>query len=182
MTHVQFITDRAGGDRHLDGRNDTRSRFVGLHSQGVKEMVLIALLAVLVWLMAGRLELLDRVTEFTRLHEHWELDELVVSTTFMGLALGVFVFRRWREACHVAHRLELQRQELEQALGEVRQLQGIIPICAACKKVRDEGGYWQQVEEYVSNHSTAEFSHSLCLECTHVYFAELTDEQGQLPV
>ncbi len=166
----------------MDPKDYTRSRFVGLHSQGVKEIVLIALLAVLVWILAGRLELLEQMANFTRMHEHWELDELVVSTTFMGLALGVFVFRRWREACHVAQRLELQRQELEQALSEVRQLQGIIPICAACKKVRDEGGYWHQVEEYLRCHSTAEFSHSLCAECTHVYFAELADEQGRLPV
>jgi len=158
-----------------------RSRFVGLHSQGLKEILLIVLMAVLVWLLAGRYELLEEFTTFAKHHEHWELDELATSTTFLGLALGVFVFRRWREASQVAHHLEEQRMALELALGEVRQLQGIIPICAACKKVRDESGYWHQVEEYLSHHSEAEFSHGLCAECSNVYFAELADEHGNLP-
>lgn len=160
----------------------TRSRFVGLHSQGVKEIVLIVLATILAWLLAGRFEVLEQVAHFTHLHEHWELDEFIIATTFMGLALGVFVFRRWREACLVAEKLEMQRLELEHALNEVHQLQGIIPICAACKKVRDESGYWHQVEEYLSHRSMAEFSHSLCADCTNVYFAELADEQGRMPV
>jgi hypothetical protein len=55
--------------------------------------------------------------------------------------------------------------ELQQTIDEVKTLQGIIPICASCKKIRDDSGYWQQVEEYVKNHSDAEFSHGICPEC-----------------
>lgn len=55
--------------------------------------------------------------------------------------------------------------ELKNSLAEVKVLKGIIPICATCKKVRDDRGYWNQVESYISNHSEAEFSHGLCPEC-----------------
>ena len=56
-------------------------------------------------------------------------------------------------------------QELEVALDHVKQLQGILPICSYCKKVRNDRNYWQNVESYVSDHSQAEFSHSICPSC-----------------
>lgn len=66
---------------------------------------------------------------------------------------------------------ELQRNlanrivELETALTRVRQLQGLLPICSYCKKVRDDQNYWQQVDSYISKHSEVEFSHSICPTC-----------------
>lgn len=63
--------------------------------------------------------------------------------------------------------LELRRsnEELQQALKEVKVLRGLIPICASCKKIRNDGGFWQQLEEYLAEHSEAEFSHGLCQPC-----------------
>jgi DNA-binding response OmpR family regulator len=55
--------------------------------------------------------------------------------------------------------------ELQEALSQVKQLQGILPICSHCKKVRDDHNYWQQVESYIASHSEAQFSHSICPEC-----------------
>jgi CheY-like chemotaxis protein len=55
--------------------------------------------------------------------------------------------------------------ELEQALANVRRLQGLLPICAYCKRIRGDGDYWEQVERYISAHSAAQFSHSICPEC-----------------
>jgi DNA-binding response OmpR family regulator len=55
--------------------------------------------------------------------------------------------------------------ELEEALARVRQLRGLLPICAYCKKVRDDRNYWQQVEHYVTEHTDARFSHSICPDC-----------------
>ena len=55
--------------------------------------------------------------------------------------------------------------ELMVALSEVRQLSGLLPICSNCKKVRDDKGYWSQVDEYIAKHSEAKFSHSICPEC-----------------
>jgi len=57
-------------------------------------------------------------------------------------------------------------QELQQAMERIKTLHGLIPICAVCKRVRDDKGYWRQVETYVSEHSDATFSHGLCEECS----------------
>jgi hypothetical protein len=66
-------------------------------------------------------------------------------------------------------RAELQREqlinELRDVLGQVRTLRGLIPICAWCKKIRNDLGYWQQLEGYISDHSEADFSHGICPEC-----------------
>lgn len=66
--------------------------------------------------------------------------------------------------------------ELEKALSEVKKLSGFIPICANCKKIRDDKGYWNQIEEYIRNHSEAEFSHSLCPECAKKLYPEFYQE------
>lgn len=66
---------------------------------------------------------------------------------------------------------ELQRNlanritDLEAALTRVKQLQGLLPICSYCKKVRDDQNYWQQVDSYITKHSEVEFSHSICPAC-----------------
>ena len=67
--------------------------------------------------------------------------------------------------------VELQRRlaervrELEAALADVKHLSGLLPICAYCKKIRNDQNYWQQVESYVSEHSEAQFSHGICPDC-----------------
>src|SRR4030042_3205424 len=66
-------------------------------------------------------------------------------------------------------RAEAEREkmigDLQEALSQVKTLSGFIPICASCKKIRDDKGYWEQVEAYIREHSEAEFSHGLCPEC-----------------
>lgn len=69
-------------------------------------------------------------------------------------------------------------RDLQIALNEVKSLSGLLPICASCKKIRDDRGYWQQLESYIATHSEADFSHSLCPDCaTELYgHAPETDE------
>ena len=55
--------------------------------------------------------------------------------------------------------------KLQEALKKIKTLRGIIPICAACKKIRDDKGYWNQIESYIKDHSDADFSHGICPEC-----------------
>jgi phosphoserine phosphatase RsbU/P len=62
---------------------------------------------------------------------------------------------------HLAQHLE----DLQQALAKVNKLQGLVPICSYCKKIRDDKNYWHQVEQYISEHSGAQFSHGICPEC-----------------
>ena len=63
--------------------------------------------------------------------------------------------------------------DLKSALAEVKTLSGLLPICASCKKIRDDTGYWNQIEEYVSKRSEAQFSHSICPECAKILYPDL---------
>jgi CheY-like chemotaxis protein len=62
-------------------------------------------------------------------------------------------------------KLNKSRQDLQEALSQVKQLSGLLPICMHCKKIRDDSGYWNQIESYIKKHSEAQFSHSICREC-----------------
>lgn len=65
-------------------------------------------------------------------------------------------------------------QELTDALAKIKTLRGLLPICASCKKIRDDRGYWQKVEFYISNHTGAEFTHGICPDCMHRLYPEYT--------
>lgn len=67
-----------------------------------------------------------------------------------------------------------EKEHLQRALKEIKTLSGLIPICANCKKVRDDTGYWQKVEEYVRNRTSAEFTHGICPECAKELYPEFT--------
>ncbi len=71
--------------------------------------------------------------------------------------------------------LEEKNAQLEEALSKVKQLTGLLPICAHCKKIRDDQGYWHQIEIYIREHSEAEFSHALCPRCVKVLYPDLYD-------
>jgi PAS domain S-box-containing protein len=62
--------------------------------------------------------------------------------------------------------------ELKKALSEVKTLSGLLPICASCKKIRNDKGYWEQIEDYIHDHSEAEFSHGICPECGEKLYSE----------
>lgn len=70
--------------------------------------------------------------------------------------------------------LELRRskKELEEALKAIKVLQGIIPICSSCKKIRDDSGYWNQLEAFIEKHSDALFSHGICPQCSEKLYGE----------
>jgi PAS domain S-box-containing protein len=63
--------------------------------------------------------------------------------------------------------------QLQEALDNIKTLKGLLPICANCKKIRDDKGYWNQIEAYVREHSDAEFSHSICPECAEILYPDI---------
>lgn len=85
-------------------------------------------------------------------------------TTAIAKCTEVIEYRREKQR----HEEERERlvQELRGALDKVKLLSGFLPICASCKKIKDDKGYWQQIEAYIRDHSEAEFSHGLCPECS----------------
>ena len=72
--------------------------------------------------------------------------------------------------------LQEKNTQLQKAIDEIKTLRGIIPICAHCKKVRDDKGYWNQVEVYIHNHSEAEFSHGICPQCIKDLYPDIFPE------
>ena len=69
--------------------------------------------------------------------------------------------------------LQEKNLQLQEALDKVKTLRGLLPICANCKKIRDDGGYWQQVEAYIADHSEAEFTHGICPTCMEKLYPDL---------
>ena len=80
-------------------------------------------------------------------------------------------------------RIEAEREklvtELKNALAEVKTLSGLLPICAACKKIRDDKGYWSKIESYISAHSEAQFTHSICPECMIELYPDIMKGSGK---
>lgn len=66
--------------------------------------------------------------------------------------------------------------DLRQATARIQKLNGLLPICSHCKKIRDNRGYWNEVEKYISDHSDAQFSHAICPGCLHQYYPDVNDE------
>jgi len=108
-----------------------------------------------------------------------------VTTAFIATLCFIFLLlREIKKRRRAEETLRKKINELNGALEQIRTLRGIIPICSGCKKIRDDTGYWQQVEIYIRDHSEVEFSHSLCPDCAKRlyprYFKD-GDEKQSLP-
>ena len=97
-----------------------------------------------------------------------------------GYLLKPFEERELHTTIEIAlykHKAEEEREkligELAYALAEIKTLRGILPICSSCKKIRDDEGYWNQLEVYIQEHSNALFSHSFCPECAKKLYPEI---------
>ncbi len=71
---------------------------------------------------------------------------------------------------------EVVNAQLSQTLQEVRQLKGLLPVCAACKRIRNDRGYWEEIEAYISDHSDAIFTHGICPTCAQHLYPDLCEE------
>lgn len=80
--------------------------------------------------------------------------ESLMETILISLLCGIIVFSTNRQ------------------IKKMKLLEGLLPICSSCKKIRDDNGYWKQVETYIHNHSDADFSHSLCDECAEKMYGD----------
>lgn len=84
-----------------------------------------------------------------------------------------------RRMIEIQMKLQKKIKELEDALEHIRTLQGILPICCFCKKIRDDKGYWKQVEVYLHDHSDAEFSHGICPECMKKHYPQYMEDDDE---
>ncbi|MBC8278795.1 MAG: tetratricopeptide repeat protein [FCB group bacterium] len=88
----------------------------------------------------------------------------------LGMGFTVIILYLYRQKT-------LAHQDLERAMKEIKVLSGLLPICSGCKKIREDGGYWSQVEEYLSMHTDAKFTHGLCPECVEEIYKDFISEK-----
>jgi two-component system, OmpR family, response regulator VanR len=119
--------------------------------------------------------------------ERMQIIDLLLSTFETAVTNKVELESAYRELMTLNGQLHREIQErkraeeekerligrLQGALAEVKRLSGLLPICASCKKIRDDKGYWRQIEAYIRDHSEADFSHSICPECAKRLYPEL---------
>jgi len=137
-----------------EGKRLVSRRVIGL------EAVAFALVIITIWLDEG-LDLPHRLLGAAATPFNWQ--ESLLESVFIAV-LGVAIVR-------VTALL----------FARMRHLEGILPICAACKKIRDEGGHWHTVECYVRDRTEAEFSHGICPECARRLYPELDLEKDEHP-
>ena len=94
----------------------------------------------------------------------------IVTIITYGLASYIYAVGNLLEKKNRA--LTQEKQHLERALKEIKTLSGFIPICSNCKKIRNDKGRWEHVEVYIRDHSDADFSHSICPECSRILFSQ----------
>jgi ligand-binding sensor domain-containing protein len=105
----------------------------------------------------------------------WWFSGLVI-LAIGGTGFGAYRMRVWR----LVMREKMLKTYVEEAMARIKVLNGLIPICAQCKKIRDDKGYWNQLEEYINEHSEATFSHGVCPECAEkLYGGYLTKMKKQ---
>ena len=97
----------------------------------------------------------------------------VCATVAVLVALSLaLLYARFSLKQQYEARFRAQAEQLQAAMDREQTLKGLLPICASCKKIRDDNGYWTQVERYVAEHSAAEFTHSICPSCFEGLYPE----------
>ena len=87
------------------------------------------------------------------------IDGIVIMLAILACAFAIFGLRRWRE--------------LQEALANLKIFRGLLPLCASCKKIRDDKGYWNPLEAYLLNHSNAEITNSICPDCMKQHYGAI---------
>ena len=93
------------------------------------------------------------------------------------VALTQALIEERTQADHLQKKLKNTIAELKASVSEVKTLTGLLPICASCKKIKDDKGYWNQIEAYISKRAKVDFSHGICPECAKKQLNDLTEEK-----
>jgi heme exporter protein D len=117
-------------------------------------------------------DVVNKIVSWFYVHESWELDDLTAVSVFLVIALVVYAWRRRNEVLEEVRRREEAEEErnellpkLEEMRADAQRLKKLLPICGGCGKVRDDKGYWNEVELYVQAHFDMKLSYGVCPEC-----------------
>lgn len=120
------------------------------------------------WIVEREKESIRLVSEnrVLKIHEEKLLDVFGILAGYIQLFMDITL----------EHRLFEEKTKLEKAIAEIKKLSGMLPICASCKKIRDDKGYWTQIESYISKHSDTQFSHGICPDCAKKLYGDLYEK------
>jgi len=111
--------------------------------------------------------------EFRFINKEGEIRHIFATVAMIpGTKIGVSSFSDITDRKLIEEERAKLIEDLQEAVAEVKTLSGLLPICASCKKIRDDKGYWTQIESYIRDHSEAEFSHGICPECAKKLYPE----------
>jgi hypothetical protein len=146
----------------LSGHSGT---IVGLDYRGEKVLAAYEPVALLNWGIVAKVDMDEVRAPFIK------AGLICVLFSIIAVIIGTVIFIKVTEPLIV--KLHDTIAELQDALFNVNQLSGLLPICAYCKKIRDDKGYWNQIEAYLQKHTEAEFSHGICPDCEKKLYADL---------
>lgn len=118
----------------------------------------------------------------------WESHAItIIFSTLCAVVASFFILRNHIELTSILTRENIESERLQKeledtvkqlrtTLSEVKTLTGLLPICASCKKIRDDKGYWSQIESYIREHSEVYFTHSICPVCAKKLYPQIYDE------
>jgi hypothetical protein len=124
--------------------------------------------------------------------EIWESHVMTIAFSAIIACITSFIVLRRFKSMNVALSLKKEESdmlhaeltgkvaELQDALANIKTLSGLLPICASCKRIRDDKGSWKQIEEYIASHSEADFSHGICPDCAHRLYPDLFEKNGTI--
>jgi len=114
---------------------------------------------------------------FLTAHSDFDTFEKAIKTEPFGYVLKPFEDRQLYLMIETALYKDRMEKERKKLLEEIKVLKGLLPICSHCKKIRNDTGYWEQIEDYIRSHSEAVFSHGICPDCLKKYYSDLFDKE-----
>ena len=164
---VPFFSESATPSRlALSGKSGT---LVSLDSHGIPVLAAYEPVKGLNWGIVAKLDLSEIRAPFIK---------AAAVSAFLGILViiaGTIIFVNLTNP--LIDELNKTVVDLEDALANVNRLSGLLPICASCKNIRDDKGYWTQIEAYIKDHSEAEFSHSICPDCVKILYGDLKPKE-----
>lgn len=144
------------------GRAPTRAAHV---RRARRDLVVLLVVELLLFVFLVRVAAFEHFAAWAGAHEAWQVDEALVALAFLAIGIAIYAVRRWRE-------LDAEVGRREAAERARARLEGLLPICAGCKRIRD-GVTWIAVEEYVAARTEAAFSHGICPQCRDRLYPDL---------
>jgi hypothetical protein len=137
-----------------------------------KDLMVIVVVAVGVFVLSAQVDLFNKIVEWMYRHDTWQLDELFTVAVYLVFAIALFAWRRHHELLEQTRRREEAEAEkaqltprLERALADLSHLKKLLPMCSSCKRVRDDKGYWDQVEAYFEVNFSTRIDAGICPDC-----------------